>query len=633
MIKLGIQIFNPSSRWYYLSRWLLLIALVLAIYAKTFQYSFIFDDHIFIVTNPYIKNFERFNEIWKIFPRTRTVGLYSFCLNYYLNYLNPYGYHVFNFVVHLLATGLVWKTSCLLFKIKGLGYQGNNDAKPVDRLQIELPFIIALLFLVHPGQTQAITYISQRFESMAMVFYLATIYCYVKARINEQALQKFILFFLAAVFAVIGIMTKEVVATVPVMILAVEWILFQQRTRIYVILMGAGILFSLLFMKFVKSGLNIFLATIPSESHEGDILTPMNYFLTQMRVFLTFIRLLVWPVNQNLEYDYPMSTGLFHPPLTLVGMVFIGLVIYLVIRLRKQYPLIAFGLAWGLITFSINLAPRANVFFEHKLYLISYGFLLAFTLFLFVLIRHPKILAFIFVGLIAVLSVVSFYRNQVWKDEVTLFEDVIKKSPNKSRVNSNMARAYGNVGRLEDSLHYFTRAVALDPHDDISFLDRGVINYQLGHKNEALADFNQAIVVNPNYFSTYVKRAWVYKGEKNYEAALKDLDTAIRLEPNFQYAYIERGLLLLQLNRKEDALKDLNQALVIAPFDFDALQARGVLYYYMGQLERAVADFTKAIEVNPTVSKTYLNRAECLHGLHRDEEAVKDMQKARTLSP
>ena len=89
------------------------------------------------------------------------------------------------------------------------------------------------------------------------------------------------------------------------------------------------------------------------------------------------MRLLVLPVHQNLDYDYPASTGLLHPPLTLVGAgVILCFIIFLIFKLRRNFPLIAFGLAWILITFSINLAPRLNVIFEHKLYLISFGFFL-----------------------------------------------------------------------------------------------------------------------------------------------------------------------------------------------------------------------------------------------------------------
>ncbi len=144
---------------------------------------------------------------------------------------------------------------------------------------------------------------------------------------------------------------------------------------------------------------------------------------------MTFLRLLVLPIHQNLDYDYPASTGFFHPPLTLVGLCVIGCIVWLTIKLRRSFPLVSFGLAWMLITFSINLAPRSNVIFEHKLYLISFGFFLAGVVALSVLVRNRWTLAKILWCLIAVLAIVSFQRNKVWANELTLWEDSIKKSP------------------------------------------------------------------------------------------------------------------------------------------------------------------------------------------------------------
>src|SRR6202041_1963030 len=112
------------------------------------------------------------------------------------------------------ATGLVWALAGELFKIKA------PKAHP------QLSFFIAALFLVHPCQTQAVTYVSQRFESMATVFYLASIYTYLRARTALSQRHKIILFLSSAALAVLGILTKEVAATLPLMIMAAEWILF-----------------------------------------------------------------------------------------------------------------------------------------------------------------------------------------------------------------------------------------------------------------------------------------------------------------------------------------------------------------------------------------------------------------------
>ena len=122
-----------------------------------------------------------------------------------------------------------------------------------------------------------------------------------------------------------------------------------------------------------------------------------------------------------------LQAGFLHPPLTLVGLGVILGIIFLIIKLRRRFPLIAFGLAWMLITFSINLVPRSNVIFEHKLYLISFGFFLAFVAALSMLVQDRGTLLRILCCMIVVLAIISFQRNKVWANELTLWEDSIKE--------------------------------------------------------------------------------------------------------------------------------------------------------------------------------------------------------------
>ena len=504
---------------YYALRWLVLVLLGLLIYAQTFQFNFVFDDYLFIVNNPYIKNFSNIHLIWHSFPMTRFIGMYSFALNYHFNQLAPMGYHVFNFIVHLLAVGLVWALADLLLRITKYLPSENQLAK-------ELPFIMAALFLVHPVQTQAVTYITQRFESMATVFYLATIYCYLHARVTTIRLHRVFLFGFSGLFIILGIMTKEVVITAPVMILVAEWILFPKenwKKRIVVFIMTAGGLLCFIFSKMVHAGFNVFMQTVVSESHDGDIVTPVHYFLTQFRVFLTFLRLLILPLHQNLDYDYQASSGLFHPIWTFVGAGLIAGLAFIIFKLRRKSPLMAFGLSWLLITFSINLVPRSNVIFEHKLYLISFGFILSFVIVLTMLVRKQGTLLKILCCLIAVLSVIAYQRNKVWANEITLWEDCIKDSPNKSRVNANLGRAYGVAGRYDEAIYYLSRSIALHP-DNITYENRGIIYGQEGKNPQALEDLNHSIAMDPNYFITYLKRSWIYQKEGYYKQALADLD-------------------------------------------------------------------------------------------------------------
>jgi len=596
---------------YNLLRCLGILVLGLLIYGQTFHFDFVFDDYIFIVTNPFIKNFSNIHLMWHVFPVTRLVGMYSFAINYHFNQLHAAGYHIFNFMVHLAAVALVWALADLLFKMtRGLPSHSKTPQ--------ELPFIMAVLFLVHPCQSQAVTYITQRFESMATVFYLAGIYFYLRGRLSSRKIHQMVFFSLVGLSTIVGLMTKEVVVTLPLMILIGEWILFPKKNNhkaIFVFLV-IGLFLYLLFSRMVHANLSIFIKSIPSESHDGDVLTPGRYFLTQMRVFLTFLRLFIFPFHQNLDYDYPVSTGFFSPILTFVGGVVMMGTGYLVFQLRQKYPLISFGLAWVLVTFSINLAPRSNVIFEHKMYLLSFGFLLSAVAVLSLWITDRRTLLKVLSCGIIILSFITYQRNKVWSNEISLWEDVIKNSPNKARVNSNLARVYGQQGRYDESIKYFSRAIALKP-DNISYENRGVIYSEQGKNDEALEDLDKSIAMDPTYFSTYIKRSWVYQSMHNYQAALLDLQEAIRLEPYFEDAYIERGILWVQMGKAKEALQDFDKALKIDPLNFDILLRRGAVYYNLQEYSLALEDFLRADSLEPNNSQVKEYKAACLEGLRK----------------
>jgi len=549
---------------FYLLRGFGLILLGLMVYAQTFHFGFVFDDYIFIVNNSLIKNLNNIHLIWQSFPMTRLIGMYSFAFNYALSQLNASSYHIFNFIVHICSAVLVWAISQLLFKLAKIF--PDKDAR-----SRELPFLIALLFVVHPGQTQAITYITQRFESLATMFYLATVYFYLQARIAVAKRWQLRYFGLVGVFTILGILTKEVVITLPVMLGAIEWIFFpgKNKKRFWIALSIVMILLYVLFTKLVHGNLSMLFGPYTSASHDGETFNLWGYLLTEMRVFLTFLRLLILPLRQALDYDYPASTDLFHPPLTCLGVLVMGCFVALIVRLRTKQPIIAFGLSWILITFSINMAPRINVIFEHKLYLISFGFFLVLVTILSLLIKNPSTLFKILYSIVIVLAVVAFERNRVWASELTLWQENVKAFPNKARVNANLGRAYSAAGNQAQAIYYLSRAIDLKP-DNISYENRGIIYGNIGQENLALQDLNHAIAMEPGYSTTYIKRGWIFQKLNQYPAAIDDLNHAISLDPYSSDAYIQRGMCWMVQNQRQKALDDFQHALQIDPLNSQA---------------------------------------------------------------
>jgi tetratricopeptide (TPR) repeat protein len=612
-------------------RWLFLVGLGLALYGQTFGFSFVFDDNFFLLDNNYIRSFGNIDQLWTILPKTRLVGIYSFALNYQMNQLHPAGYHIVNFFIHLLAVGLVWALAEALFKQAGY----------VSR---ELPFFIAVLFLVHPCQTQAVSYISQRFESIATVFYLGSIYCYIRARRARLKAHSFYLFICSAGCAVLGLFTKEVAATIPLMILAAELILFKRDPLnakkhpsggIYLVIFALGLLFLLLFMKMVRTNfINEYLHfSAPSESHEGDIITVGKYILTQMRVFLTFLRLLILPINQNVDYDYPLSTGLFDPPLTFVGLCLIAFITFLVFKLQKQWPLISFGLAWVLITFSINTAPRVNVIFEHKLYLISFGFFLVMVSVLSMLIKDRRYLLGSLMMIAAVLSLITYKRNHVWRNEITLWEDAVQKSPYKSRPRNNLGVFLGMEGNYAGAVSEFDKAIAIKPDFAESYNNRGNTYSKEGNYTQAISDLTKAIALKPDYVAAYCNLGIVYDKQGDINKALLYYDKAIKIDPKYENVYYKRGLIFAKQGHFDQALSDLDRAIVLNPVNVEAYVNRGVIYARESNLALALQDYNRAIDIDPYGKSAFINRGTFYARQGEFVKALMDYNKAIELDP
>ena len=607
-----------------LLRWPGLVFLGLLIYGQTFQFGFVFDDQYFIVNNPAIRGFGHVHLMWANLPKTRLIGIYTFAFNYVLGQLNPTGYHIFNFVIHLICVGLVWGLADLLFKITKM---------PREGLSKHLPYLIAVLFLVHPGQTQAISYISQRFESMAAMFYLSTVYLYLTARLCENRIRQTALFALCALCAVAGIFTKEVVMTVPIMIIVSEWILFPKKSNriFYMILCVIGVLLFLLFRKILNNGLSIFFNAVPSDSHPGEILTPAHYFLTQMRVFLTFLRLLILPILQNADYDYHVSTGFISPPLTLLGFCTIGGIIYLILKLRQTKPLIAFGLAWILITFSINLAPRANVIFEHKLYLISFGFFLTLASGLSLYIKNNQTLLRTLLCLTAFWAILSFQRNHIWREEFTLWDDVIKHSPHKGRPYNNRGLAWDRRGNPRMALADFNKAIEMEPSYINAYINRGFLLSKLGALPQALADDDKAVNLNPKLAGAYINRGQVYDKMGHFNEALADYNKAISLKDNLAESYNDRANVYFKMGNLPQAIADYNKALTFKTDYADVYYNLAFIYYRQGRFADAVDNYSKTLEINPKDASTYYNRAVAYYQLKEYAKAWIDVKQMQAL--
>ncbi|MHB8883207.1 MAG: tetratricopeptide repeat protein [Thermodesulfovibrionales bacterium] len=491
---------------------------------------FVYDDFEYIVDNPLLQDLCYYKDLAGLRP----VGYLSFAFNHALSGFRPYGYHLFNIIIHISNALLVFLFVSLTLKILR---QGEAGQLPWDSLAA---FSSGLIFLVHPVETQAVSYVTQRFTSLAAFFYLAAVVSYLGARWRIERSPglfiSYLLYGLSVLSCILAMKTKEISFTAPFMLLAFEYLLFtgsifSGRRYFFLIPFVATLVIiplSLLGPEFWLTGYGRGVDEITRRDKLFDLYrrSTGEYLLTQFRVIVIYLRLLLLPIQQQAVYALRASHSLFEPKVLASLTLLLSLAGAAVVNWRRSfradpvhapaYRLISIGILWFFVTLSVesSIIPIKDVIFEHRIYLPSAGFIAAFSM-LFVLaiqragqIEKSRIVAVVaLLALIVPLSLATYTRNKVWTDEVIFWDDIVKKT-GKAIGYNNRGNAYVQKGQLDLALKDLDKTISFFPdvtdkmaweNSDFSrrnimktYMTRGSIYAKLGDKERAQADFDMA---------------------------------------------------------------------------------------------------------------------------------------------
>jgi len=600
-------------------------------YSNSFTGSFQFDDHSYIVNNPAVRDFRNIPRILKIMHSpTRLVGIMSFALNYHFHKLDVFGYHLINFIVHLISAYCVYWFVWLLFDTPRL------KEYPLRFSRRNVAWVTALLFIAHPLQTQAVTYITQRFESLAGMFYLGSLCFYLYFRTEGVGGKRMAgSFVLSVLLAVLSMLTKEIAITIPLAILLIEVSFFKEffengkaRQRISLLVILLLLIVPAIFSFKIQQYL---FGTYHSESHVGDILTPPRYWLTQLRVFVAFLRLWFFPIGQNVDHDFPMSRH-FLEPATAASGIFLSLLLMFSLRVRRAYPLVTFGILWFFVTLSSNIFPRTHVFWEHKMYLPSMGLSLLVASMLVHWIHEKKKIFGAVSVLVCIFVFLTFQRNSVWETEFKLWSDALKKSPHKPRAMVNLGSIYMRTGNIEKALEFFNWALKADPESPEAYNNRGLVYYHRKQFDLALNDYSKAIAFNSALSEAYINRAILYGHLEQVELALADYVNALKLgHLSNPMVYFNRGNLYAKQGDLQKAISEYGLA-IQNYFEYpDVYRNRGNAYKLLGDYQKAIADYDKSLELNPEDGVTYYHRSLAYQAKGEKQKAKVDALKAQSL--
>ncbi|MFZ3056775.1 MAG: tetratricopeptide repeat protein [Smithella sp.] len=604
-------------------------------YSNSFDCSFHFDDANFFEKIDMIGS-AGISDWLKLFP-SRPIGTLTFALNYHFHGLDVWGYHLVNLIIHLTNALLIWWLTWLTLSSPVM------KTSEISRHKTMLAFLTGMLFVTHPLATQSVTYIAQRFASLATLFYLLSLILFIQGKLwqGNRNIPK-LLFGGSLVSAVLGMLTKEIVFTLPFAIVlydycflkTVPWKL-ERKDHSVILSFSMLIIFILLF--FMLSSVRNPFNTVPPDQGYSYSISMKEYFLTQFRVILTYIRLFILPVNQNLDYDYQISTGFFQLKTFLSFSILLGILAAGVL-LFKKYRLISFGIFWFFLTMSVesSIIPISqNVIFEHRTYLPGFGFFLALTgaFFYFFRERYIRIAVIILLIIASINTVLTYQRNEIWKSEYTLWSDCIKKSPDKARTNNNFGLILFGEGKTREAIDHYNKALSITPDYVPPYYNRGNAYAELGQYQLAFEDYNQAIRLQPDYAEAYYNRGAAYSKFGQHQLAIEDFNKAIALNPNYTKAHNNRGITYGKLGQYQRAIEDFNKAISLDHNNTKLYNNRGFAYAKLGQYQRAIEDYNEAIRLKPDYALAYNNRGFAYAKLGLHQRAIEDYETALRLKP
>lgn len=649
---------------------LLIVLLGFLAYSNTFKSPFQWDESIFIAGNPIVKDLGFFAEpsraaglpVYDGF-RSRYLGYLTFALNYRLHGLNVFGYHIVNFVIHIVNAILVYFFVLLTFKTPYFSNQRSENSRqnavnskqpsacsiPLTSYSRLFAFAVSLLFVAHPLQTEAVTYIFQRLASLVSMFYLLSLVLFIKGRLASRQADKLVsresgTLLLSLVSAVLAMKTKENALTLPVIIVLYEFLFFSGPLKAR----------ALKLVPFLLTMLIVPMTIIGLDSSAGEIISQIKdpaslgyqelpgnaYLYTQFRVIVTYIRLLFFPVNQTIDYDYPIYHSMFDPPVLLSFLflaVLFGMAVYLIYIERKRgsaevksqkstYPLIlnpyprliAFGILWFFITLSVesSIIPIPMVIDEYRTYLPSVGFFLAViaTGLLFVqrigadTLKKEKMVIAAFVALSVIFAAATYARNTLWKDKVSLWEDVVAKSPNSPRGYNNLGIAYNEKGMNEKAIAMYKRCIELSPNQKDVHINLGIAYAMSGQIEESIKEFTKALAITPKNSVIFANLALAYTETGQFDRAAEIYVKAVELDPFNSSAYHGLGTSYMRVGRVDEALEAYTKFVSLSPRDPEAYRNRAIAYSEKGDLNSAREDFKKSCSLGSSQSCESLKR-------------------------
>jgi len=564
---LPIKIKLPDSK-KYIFTFIALLAALFLIYSNSFNGDWHFDDFSNIINNPRVqmKSFswlEIKHCIYDIDQQRlwRPLAVLSFALNYKFGGIDVFGFHVVNFIIHYLAAVFLFLFIYNTFKLPLLRDKYSPIAYPVALLA-------TFFWALNPVHVTCVTYIVQRYASMVGLFYIMSMYFYLKARTSEKTTYSISFFILCLATGFAAVLTKENAAMLPVSILLFDLFLIQGVTKENIkkyIKISTLPLLLILIIGFIYTG--GFSNILAGYEIRGYSLT--QKLLTEPRIILFYLSLLFYPISSRLTflYDVEVSRSLLQPGTTVPSILLILFIISFAFYIARKRPLISFCIIFYFLNHLIEGSIlNLELIYDYRNYLPSMLLFIPLAEFIIYAIdyfSYKKIIQLIVALGMAIILVgegdITYNRNKIVSDDFLLWFDNIDKSPGLSRPHSSMGTLYFKYNEKEKALQEYEKAITLNNFGG-SNVSLAIQEYNLGifyfeeMKNDlAMEHFRKSSAINSEYIPTYILIAQIKLRQNKIAEARQIIKDKLNKSPHNSELLELYSFILLKDGRIDDA--------------------------------------------------------------------------------
>jgi len=626
---------------------LILVSVIL--FFNALSTGFMWDDKELIVKHRYIKSLRYSGflftpQYWNRFSASdrghyKPIRALTFSFDFLIWKLNPFGYHLTNLLLHIFNVVLIY------FFINAL-IASSRDRPPRQKDSIassflSVGFLGALFFAAHPIHTESVTWIKNRSDLLALVFFLLALLSFIRYSASDASKKGRLFLGLALILMALSLFSKEAALSLPLIVIL--YILCFTKIGLKKALLSSLPFFgvALAYLSFKALFLRV-----PSPSETGIALPFYNHGLAVLKTAGYYLMLLAAPFKLNADRSLDIPRSFWEPGVLLsaASLVIIGAAIVISFRRSK---ILAFSLSWILAT----LAPASNIIFlssrpiaEQRLYIPSLGFSLLLGLGLEkACMSNARIFRTrLTVRLLAIIAAIALFfsyaftivaRNRDWVDSVRFWKKTAESSPESGRADYNLGVAYSRAGDHEKAIEVYRQIIKKTEQYAEPYNSLGNEYRELGMIKEAKASFEKALAIDPDFAEAHNNLGVINNDMGKVKLAISSYEKAIELDPDYTEAYCNLGKVYMDTGDNGRAVVLFKKCIEIDPLYAEAYNNLGSAYAAQKNYQDALAAYMDAIEKNPRYAEAYNNFGVILLKANEMERALLFFKKSFEIDP